>query len=109
MATATTSLLPEVESYLSGGVIPGVVGGEDWAGTSGETFQTRDPGSGEVLAEVHAYAAADVDRAVAAANEAFRKSGWATLAPNDRAVRLHRFAGQECRSPPLQHLRHPNC
>lgn len=92
MATATTSLLPEVESYLSGGVIPGVVGGEDWAGTSGETFQTRDPGSGEVLAEVHAYAAADVDRAVAAANEAFRKSGWATLAPNDRAVRLHRFA-----------------
>jgi len=46
MATASTSLLPEVESYLSSGVIPGVVGGEDWAGTSGETFQTRDPGSG---------------------------------------------------------------
>lgn len=92
MATATTSLLPEVESYLSSGVIPGVVGGEDWAGTSGETFQTRDPGSGEVLAELHAYSAADVDRAVEAANKAFRKSGWATLAPNDRAVRLHRFA-----------------
>ncbi|MEY3032072.1 MAG: Phenylacetaldehyde dehydrogenase, partial [Planctomycetota bacterium] len=92
MATATTSLLPEVESYLSSGVIPGVVGGEDWAGTSGETFQTRDPGSGEVLAELHAYSAADVDKAVEAANEAFRKSGWATLAPNDRAVRLHRFA-----------------
>jgi acyl-CoA reductase-like NAD-dependent aldehyde dehydrogenase len=92
MATATTSLLPEVESYLSSGVIPGVVGGEDWAGTSGETFQTRDPGSGEVLAELHAYSAADVDRAVEAANKAFRKSGWANLAPNDRAVRLHRFA-----------------
>ena len=92
MATASTSLLPEVESYLSSGVIPGVVGGEDWAGTSGETFQTRDPGSGEVLAELHAYSAADVDKAVEAANEAFRKSGWATLAPNDRAVRLHRFA-----------------
>ena len=92
MATATTSLLPEVESYLSSGVIPGVVGGEDWAGTSGETFQTRDPGSGEVLAELHAYSAGDVDKAVEAANEAFRKSGWATLAPNDRAVRLHRFA-----------------
>ncbi len=92
MATATTSLLPEVESYLSSGVIPGVVGGEDWAGTSGETFQTRDPGSGEVLAELHAYSAGDVDRAVEAANKAFRKSGWANLAPNDRAVRLHRFA-----------------
>jgi len=72
MATATSILLPEVESYLSSGVIPGVVGGEDWAGTGGETFQTRDPGSGELLAEVHAYSAADVDRAVAVANEAFR-------------------------------------
>lgn len=92
MATARTPLLPDVDRYLTGGVIAGVVAGEDWAGTSGETFQTLDPGSGEVLAEVHAYSAADVDRAVAGANEAFRKSGWATLAPNDRAVRLHRFA-----------------
>jgi len=92
MATASRALLPEVEQFLSSGVIAGVVGGDDWAGTSGETFQTRDPGTGEPLAELHAYAAADVDQAVAIANKAFQQSGWATLAPNDRGVRLHRFA-----------------
>ena len=94
MATATpgVSLLPEVESYLGSGPLAGVVGGKDVIGTSGETIPTRDPGTGEVLAEVHAFTAADVDAAVANANEAFRKSGWATLAPNDRGVHLQRFA-----------------
>jgi len=91
-AAAGVSLLPEVESYLGSGPLSGVVGGKDVTGTSGETIPTRDPGTGEVLAEVHAFTAADVDAAVATANEAFRKSGWATLAPNDRGVHLQRFA-----------------
>ncbi len=94
MATAApgVSLLPEVESFLNSGPLAGVVGGKDTAGTSGETIPTRDPGTGEVLAEVHAFTAADVDAGVAVANEAFRKSGWATMSPNDRGVHLHRFA-----------------
>lgn len=91
-AAAGVSLLPEVESYLGSGPLAGVVGGKDVTGTSGETIPTRDPGTGEVLAEVHAFTAADVDAAVANANEAFRTSGWATLAPNDRGVHLQRFA-----------------
>jgi len=33
-----------------------------------------------------------VDLAVDAAHEAFRRSGWATMPPNDRAVLLHRLA-----------------
>ena len=84
MATAApgVSLLPEVESFLNSGPLAGVVGGKDTAGTSGETIPTRDPGTGEVLAEVHAFTAADVDAGVAVANEAFRKSGWATMSPN---------------------------
>ena len=94
MATAApgVSLLPEVESFLSSGPLAGVVGGKDVTGTSGETIPTRDPGTGEVLAEVHALTADDVEAAVAAANDAFRTSGWATMAPNDRGVHLHRFA-----------------
>lgn len=94
MATAApgVSLLPEVASFLSSGPLAGVVGGMDVTGSSGETIPTRDPGTGEVLAEVHAFTAADVDTAVANANEAFRKTGWASLAPNDRGVYLHRFA-----------------
>ena len=92
MASLMTSKLPEVESYLSEGTVPGVVGGEDWVGSGDTVFQSCDPGSGDVLAEVHAYTADDVNRSVEKANESFKKSGWATLAPNDRAVRLHRFA-----------------
>jgi aldehyde dehydrogenase (NAD+) len=59
---------------------------------NGNTFETRDPGEGTVLANVAAGDAADVDAAVAAAHEAFRKSGWATMPVNDRAVILHRLA-----------------
>jgi len=91
-ATATMSLLPEVEAFLGAGPLPGLVGGRDVTGSSGDTIPTRDPGSGEVLAEVHALSAADVERAVAVANEAFRTSGWATLPPNERGAQLHRFA-----------------
>jgi aldehyde dehydrogenase (NAD+) len=36
--------------------------------------------------------AKDVDAAVAAAQKAFDKSGWATMAPNERGVLLHRLA-----------------
>ena len=92
MASLVAPKLPEVESFLLEGTVPGVVGGEDWCGSGDTTFQSRDPGSGELLAEVHAYTAADVNRSVEKANESFKKSGWSTLAPNDRAVRLHRFA-----------------
>ena len=62
MASVTATTLPEVESYLSGGIISGVVDGEDWCGSGDTTFQSRDPGSGDVLAEVHAYTAADVNQ-----------------------------------------------
>ena len=92
MASLVAPKLPEVESFLFEGIVPGVVGGEDWCGSGDTTFQSRDPGSGELLAEVHAYTAADVNRSVEKATESFKKSGWSTLAPNDRAVRLHRFA-----------------
>ena len=64
MASVTVTKLPEVESYLSGGLISGVVGGEDWCGSGGTTFQSHDPGTGDVLAEVHAYTAADVNQSV---------------------------------------------
>ena len=92
MASVTATELSEIESYLSGGIISGVVGGEDWSGSGEKTFQSFDPGSGDALAEIHAYTEADVNRSVDKANESFMKSGWSTLAPNDRAVRLHRFA-----------------
>ncbi|MEX2215977.1 MAG: aldehyde dehydrogenase family protein [Phycisphaeraceae bacterium] len=93
MTTATAaSLLPEVESFLSQGPLKAWVGGKEFASSTGETFETHDPGSGEKLAEVHHLSKADVDAAVKAADAAFKNSGWATLSPNDRAVKLHRLA-----------------
>src|ERR1019366_7189002 len=62
------------------------------AARSGKTFETRDHGEGKVLASVAAGDATEVDAAVSAAHEAFRKSGWATMPVNDRAVILHRLA-----------------
>lgn len=47
------------------------IGGEWSSSTSGTTFETRDPTTGEALAEVQAASEADVDRAVEAAWEAY--------------------------------------
>jgi len=85
-------LLPEVERFLTSGPLCGIVGGKDVGGSTGETMATLDPGSGRSLAEFHVLSAADVDRAVAAAGEAFRRSGWATMPAGERGAMLHRLA-----------------
>jgi acyl-CoA reductase-like NAD-dependent aldehyde dehydrogenase len=93
MATisAPSALLPEVKAFLTGGPLSSVVGGKDVAGSAGR-MKTLDPGSGEAIAEFDCLSADDIDRAVRAADEAFRKSGWATMAPNERGAHLHRLA-----------------
>ena len=85
-------LLPEVERFLTSGPLCGIVGGKEVRGGNGETMATLDPGSGRSLAEFHVLSAADVDRAVAAAGEAFRRSGWATMPAGERGAMLHRLA-----------------
>ncbi|MBU6276786.1 MAG: aldehyde dehydrogenase family protein [Planctomycetes bacterium] len=93
MATAAAlRLLPEVERFLASAPLCGIVGGKEVKGSTGETMATLDPGSGEPLAEFHVLSAADVDRAVHAAADAFRRSGWATLSPGERGALLHRLA-----------------
>ncbi len=64
------------------------IGGERVA--SRRRFETISPIDGSVLAEVSRADAADVDRAVRAALEAF--PGWAALGPAGRAAHLHRLA-----------------
>ncbi len=95
MATArATELLPEVAAFLARGPLGAFIGGEEVPSAGEAVFETRDPGSGQVLAEVCAMQPDDVDRAVQAADEAFVTSGWATMAPNDRGVLLHRLADE---------------
>ena len=87
-----TSPNPGVSGFLSAQPLKLFIGGRWVESQSGSTFETMDPGEGQVLAKVSAGDAADVEAAVAAAQEAFRKSGWATMPVNDRAVILHRLA-----------------
>jgi 1-pyrroline dehydrogenase len=65
--------------------------GGDWReGGDGALDEVIDPATGEVIAEVASSSAADVDRAVAAAAEAF--PGWAATTPAERATALWRLA-----------------
>jgi aldehyde dehydrogenase (NAD+) len=92
MATATVELLPEVGKFLDKSLQQPTVGGKAVNSSDGATFETHDPGSGEKLATVPNFSAKDVDAAVAAAQQAFDKSGWATMPPNERGAILHRLA-----------------
>ncbi|MGS1026522.1 betaine-aldehyde dehydrogenase [Burkholderia glumae] len=64
------------------------IGGGYVDATSGATFDSLDPATGETLAVVQQAAAADVDRAVAAAREGQRE--WAALTAMQRSRILRR-------------------
>jgi aldehyde dehydrogenase (NAD+) len=66
------------------------IDGEFVDGT-GEAFKTVNPATEEVLTEVSAGSAADVDHAVAAARRAFTRV-WGPMRPSDRGKYLFRIA-----------------
>lgn len=80
-----------VEDFLSAGVLGGYIGGA-WQEASAATVEVRDPGSGQVIAEVAASTAGDVERAVRAAQTAFDQGRWSRAPAEDRAAVLHRLA-----------------
>nr|CAD7590250.1 unnamed protein product [Timema genevievae] len=60
---------------------------------SGKVFQTLNPSTGEVIAEVQEGDKADIDKAVAAASEAFKFGGvWRRTDASERGVLLNRLA-----------------
>ncbi|MCW2288128.1 succinate-semialdehyde dehydrogenase/glutarate-semialdehyde dehydrogenase [Leucobacter luti] len=66
------------------------VGGEWVPALSGETIEVRDPATGEVIGTSSVAGAADVDRAVVAAQEGFRR--WNLLTADERCDILLRAA-----------------
>lgn len=71
---AAADALPEqLGHYIDGEFVDGV--NREW-------FETRDPTTGEVLAELPAGDADDIDRAVEAASEAFEE--WGQSSPGER-------------------------
>ncbi|RQR68362.1 MULTISPECIES: aldehyde dehydrogenase [unclassified Burkholderia] len=59
---------------------------------SGETFDSVNPATGEVLVSVAACDVQDVDRAVAAARAAFERGSWSRIAPSERKKVLLRLS-----------------
>jgi aldehyde dehydrogenase (NAD+) len=68
----------------------GIFVGGEWLEPT-ETYETIDPSSEEPLAEVGQATREEVDRAVAAAREAFG-DGWSATSPAERAKYLFRIA-----------------
>lgn len=72
-------------------LLPLFIGGERRLGR-GDEGATLYPATGEVVARLRAPNADDVEEAIAAADQAFRTSGWPQKKPHERAAVLHRVA-----------------
>jgi phenylacetaldehyde dehydrogenase len=67
-----------------------LIGGEWVDAADGGTFETTDPGTGEVLTTVAHGKAEDADRAVRAARAAL-EGPWSKLTPSERGRLIHRL------------------
>ncbi|MDB0570787.1 aldehyde dehydrogenase [Ralstonia solanacearum] len=72
-----------IQAFIDGAFVSSV---------SGNTFRTTNPATGEVLAEIVACDARDVDIAVARAKAAFEDGRWHRRSPGQRKATLLRFA-----------------
>ncbi len=68
------------------------IGGKWVPAKSGKTFETVNPATEEVIAEVAEGDAADVDDAVKAARKAFESGPWARMDARDRGRLMYRLA-----------------
>jgi aldehyde dehydrogenase (NAD+) len=62
------------------------------ASSSGKTFPTIDPATGEEICQVAEADGADVDKAVSAARAAFERGPWRKMPASKRGWLLHRLA-----------------
>jgi len=73
----------ETRLFIDGRYVDAIGGGR---------FATINPRNGQVLAQMSAGEAADIDVAVAAAKKAFKSGVWSKMAPRDRMEILYKFA-----------------
>ncbi|WP_166363956.1 aldehyde dehydrogenase family protein [Pseudomonas akapageensis] len=89
--SATPSLHPATQAFLQR--TPTMLIGAEWVtAADGATMDLRNPATGEVLCKVPSASAADVDRAVLAARQAFDDSAWSRTRPRERQNLLWRLA-----------------
>jgi betaine-aldehyde dehydrogenase len=63
-----------------------------WVGASGESFESRDPATGDLVATATASTLDDLSTAIAAARRAFDETGWPTTAGKERSAILLELA-----------------
>lgn len=87
MATVTSAIrAPQVrhtECFIGGKWTPSI---------SGKTFETINPATEELIAQVAEGDAADIDAAVAAARDAFEHGEWSRMDARDRGGLLYKLA-----------------
>lgn len=89
----TTNARDVVQSaFLQRQPIKMLIGGQWVEAASGETFETINPSTGEVLARVAAGASEDINRAVAAARKAFESGPWPKMTASQRGRLLLKLA-----------------
>jgi aldehyde dehydrogenase (NAD+) len=68
-----------------------LIGGEWVAASDGKTFDSVNPSTGKVWSRIPEATAADVDRAVRAADRAFTSGPWAEMVPSQRGRCLRKL------------------
>ena len=87
---ATTVPRTTSPTYFDGSPRKLFIDGQWVDAAAGQTFETLDPATGEVLAEVARGEAEDIDRAVRAARKAF-DGPWSKLNPSERGRIIYRI------------------
>jgi betaine-aldehyde dehydrogenase len=92
MAQMSRSQRPPVSADIQ--ALHMIIGGERVGATDGQTFDIIDPATGRAIATAPLGDAADVDRAVLAAQTAFEaRGGWSSWPAEARGRALQAFAG----------------
>ncbi|HEY2584444.1 MAG TPA: aldehyde dehydrogenase family protein [Tepidisphaeraceae bacterium] len=94
----TTTVAPEARAATAGprGVkirqTRMLIDGKWVDSASGKTFETLNPATGQVIANVAEGDRADVDKAVKAARRAFEEGPWRKMSARDRGRLMHKLA-----------------
>ncbi len=83
MTAVTKSKTIQIENFIGGKSVPS---------RSGETFETINPATGEVLGHVALGGKEDIDQAAEAAYTAFKKGSWKKTSIQERAAVLDNIA-----------------
>src|SRR6266576_1466026 len=97
MTTISADALPDALGAAARGFISQthrlLIGSERAEASDGRTFATLDPATGREMAQVAQAGPADVQRAVAAAREAFEEGPWASMPAAGREQLILALAG----------------